>query len=311
MEPDTEPRSLRKAHGTGLTVFRLAHLSDPHLPPPPLPFRWADVASKRLLSRFAWRRKRHRHLRPVLDAITADVAARAPDHVAITGDLINFATPEEFKAARAWLEGLGDPADVTISPGNHDALAAAGAPAGFEPWRPWLGDRADDSFPRLRTRGPVAIVNLSSATPTALHLAQGTLGAGQLEQARALLSESGRQGLYRIVLVHHPVAPGAVSNRKALTDAAGLRAVLAEAGAELVLHGHAHEALLTSVPGPEGAIPALGVPSASTPTGLHDQPARWNEIEIARDGEGFQTRVVARGITRDLEVERLGAYVLH
>lgn len=293
-----------------MTAFRLAHLSDPHLPPPPLAFRWGDAASKRLLSRFAWRRKRHRHQRGVLDAITADVRARSPDHVAITGDLINFATPEEFAAARAWLESFGDPAGVTVSPGNHDALAAAGAPAGFAPWRPWLGDGADGDFPQLRVRGPVAIVSLSSAVPTALHLAQGTLGAAQLERASGLLRETGARGLYRVLLVHHPVAPGAVSGRKALTDAAALRAVLAEAGAELVLHGHAHEALLTSTPGPQGPIPALGVPSASTPAGLHDQAARWNEIQIARDGGAFHTRVTARGITAGLTVEDLGSYVL-
>lgn len=293
-----------------MTAYRLAHLSDPHLPPPPLPFRWADLTSKRLLSRFAWRRKRHRHQRAVLDAITADVAARAPDHVAITGDLINFATPEEFGAARAWLETIATPGAVTVSPGNHDALAPAGAPAGFAPWEPWLGDGPGEAFPHLRVRGPLALVNLSSGVPTALHLAQGTLGAAQIERAAHLLREAGGRDLYRVLLVHHPVAPGVVSDRKALTDAAALRDVLAQVGAELVLHGHAHEALLTSVPGPTGPIPALGVPSASTPAGLHDQAARWNEIEITRDGKDFRTRVSARGVAADLSIQELGAYVL-
>ena len=90
-----------------MTVFRLAHISDPHLPPPDLPFRWRDSMSKRALSQFAWRRKRHRHDRRVLDALTADIAGARVDHVVVTGDLINFATPEEFAQAKAWLEGLG------------------------------------------------------------------------------------------------------------------------------------------------------------------------------------------------------------
>lgn len=293
-----------------MTAFRLAHLSDPHLPPPPLPFRWGDVASKRLLSRFAWRRKHRRHARPVLDAIVADIQAREVDHVAVTGDLINFATPEEFAAARIWLEGLGDPSAVTVSPGNHDALAAAGAPEGFAPWAPWLGD-GEPEFPHLRVRGPVAILNLSSAVPTPLHLAQGALGAAQIERATALLRQAAGRGLYRIVLVHHPLVPGVVSGRKRLTDHAALQAALAEVGAELVLHGHAHEAHLTSTPGPAGAIPVMGVPSASTPVGLaHDQPARWNEIEIVREGAGFRTGVTARGVTASLTVETLGRYAL-
>jgi len=310
VEPDTERRPLRKAYGPGLTAFRLAHLSDPHLPPPDLPLRIEDLASKRLLSRFAWQRKRRWHARAVLDAIVADISAREPDHVAITGDLINFATPEEFAAARAWLEGLGDPADVTVSPGNHDALSARGAPDGFSPWRPWLGDQAENGFPHLRFRGQVAILNLSSAVPTALHLAQGTLGAAQIERARALLREAGERGFYRVALVHHPVAPDAVSPRKSLTDAPNLRAALADAGAELVLHGHAHEALLTSIAGPKGPIPVMSVPSASTPAGQHDQAARWNEIEVVRERGVWRTRVTARGVTPNLQIETLGSYEL-
>lgn len=293
-----------------MTAFRLAHLSDLQLPPPPLPFRWRDMASKRLLSRFAWRRKQHRHVQAVLDAIAADVAAHSPDHVAITGDVINFATPEEFAAAAVWLERLGDPAQVTISPGNHDALSAAGAPAAFGPWRPWLGDDLDPDFPHLRVRGPVALVNLSSALPTALHLAQGTLGAAQIARARAVLKETGDAGLYRVVLIHHPVARGVVADRKELTDAPALRAMLAEVGAELILHGHAHEALMTGTRGPARTIPILAVPAASTPAGGHGQPARWNEIAIERDGASFRTTVTARGVTTDLSVERLGRFVL-
>ncbi|PZQ61028.1 MAG: metallophosphoesterase [Phenylobacterium zucineum] len=293
-----------------MTAFRLAHLSDLQLPPPPLPFRWSDMASKRLLSRFAWRRKRRRHIQDVLDAIAADVRALAPDHVAITGDVINFSTPEEFEAARAWLSGLGDPDHVTVSPGNHDALSARGAPRDFAPWRPWLSDGDGGAFPYLRVRGPVALVNLSSAVPTALHLAQGSLGAGQVEAARALLKTTGEQGLYRVVLVHHPVASDVVAGRKELVDADALRAVLAEAGAELVLHGHAHEALLTTVRGPAGAIPVMGVPAASTPAGGKGQPARWNEIAITRDGGGFRTHVTARGVTTALTVEPIGRFTL-
>lgn len=292
-----------------MTAFRLAHLSDLQLPPPPLPFRWRDVASKRLLSRFAWRRKQHRHDQAVLDAITADIVVRRPDHVAITGDIINFSTPEEFASARTWLANLGDPKGVTVSPGNHDALSARGAPEAFGPWRPWLDDEGQD-FPYLRVRGPVALVNLSSAVPTALHLAQGRLGASQIAAAGALLRETGERGLYRVVLLHHPVAANVVTGRKALVDADALRAVLAEAGAELVLHGHAHEAHLTTVAGPKAPIPVLAVPAASTPAGGRGQPARWNEIEIARDGPGFRTRVTARGITPDLTVEALGRFAL-
>ena len=126
-----------------------------------------------------------------------------------------------------------------------------------------------------------------------------------------MLRSTGEQGLFRIVLAHHPVASGVVSNRKALTDRAALAAVLRRAGAELVLHGHAHEAVLNSVPGPLGAIPVLGVPSASTPAGLAgEQAARWNEIAVSLDPKGFRVQVTAHGVTRDLSVIKLGEYAL-
>ena len=276
-----------------------------------MPFRWGDVVSKRLLSRLAWRRKRSRHVKAVVDAITADILSRRADHLAITGDLTNFSTPEEFVAARAWLSGLGDPAQITVSPGNHDALVSHDASPDFHAMRSWLGDSAGTGFPFLRVRGPVAIVNLSSAGPTQVHLAQGTLGTDQVDRAEAMLRETGEAGLYRVVLLHHPLADGVVASRKALTDAGAMRAALHRAGAELVLHGHAHEALLSVVPGPHIDIPVMGVPSASTPALLpHDQAARWNDLEILRNGRVFQTRVTAREITADLGVVTTGQFIL-
>ena len=270
-----------------------------------------DIFSKRLLSRFAWRRKRHRHSPQVLDAIAADVRAAAPDHVAVTGDLTNFATPEEFAAAALWLKSLGEPAAVTVSPGNHDALTARRTPERFAPWRPWLGDAADADFPFVRIRGPVALINACSAVPTALHLAQGALGADQLARLGEVLAATRAQGLFRVLLVHHPVSAGVVSGRKALVDAEALRAILREHGAELVLHGHAHEALLSRLAGPGGtAIPVMGVPSASTPAGGHDPAARWNLVELTRTAAGFQVRVEARGVTEGARVEPLGGYTI-
>ena len=294
-----------------MTAFRLAHISDPHLPPPEEAFRWGDLVSKRLLSRSAWRRKHTRHSKAVLDAITTDIRGSAVDHLAITGDLTNFSTPGEYAAARDWLASLGDPTRVTVSPGNHDALVADGGTLGSSPWREWLGDASRDAFPYVRLQGPMALLNLSSAQPTNLHLAQGTLGSSQIARAEGLLHDLGQQGFYRVVLLHHPPLEGVVSRRKALTDADRFQAALKRTGAELILHGHVHEALLGAVPGPTRDIPVMGVPAASTPFGRrHDQAARWNDIEISRDGKVFRTRVTSREITSDLGVVTTGQFVL-
>jgi len=294
-----------------LSIFRLAHLSDPHLPPPPGAFGWRDLASKRLLSRIAWRRKHKIHRPEVLEALVADLKAHAPDHVAITGDLTNFASEIEITAARRWLEGLGPAETITVSPGNHDALVGETDQTRFAPWTAWLGDDEDAAFPQVRLRGPVAIINLCSALPTALHLATGRLGEQQLERLDALLAAPDLADRFKVVLLHHPPTAGAVAGRKELDDQTQLRAVLARRGADLVLHGHAHQSLIATVPGPGGrTIPVLGVPSASAWIGGHS-PARWHALEIEpRDG-GHSLRVIARGLDPQTGgIRELGRYSL-
>lgn len=297
-----------------MSIFRLAHLSDPHLPPPRGAFGWRDLLSKRLLSRIAWRRKHREHRPEVLAAIVADVKAQRPDHIAITGDLTNYASPAEYQAARLWLEALGPAGEITVSPGNHDALVVgAGGAESFAAWTPWLGDDGAVRFPQVRVRDGVAIFNLCSAVPTAPHLATGRLGEAQLERLDALLGDPAYRDAFRVLLIHHPPVSGAVSKRKSLEDQDALRALLARRGADLILHGHAHEAMVATVPGPgEAMIPVLGVPSASAMGQRGHPAARWHGVEIARQADGrIEVRVVARGLDpRTGETAELGRYVL-
>jgi 3',5'-cyclic AMP phosphodiesterase CpdA len=268
-------------------------------------YGWRDLFSKRTLSRIAWRRKHREHDPAVLSALIADVHAQAPDHIAITGDLTNFASPVEVEAARAWLAFVGAPRDVTVSPGNHDALVGVADHARFAPWAPWLGDSGEAAFPQARVRGGGVVINLCSAAPTALYSAGGTLGPAQLERLDALLGE--HAGAFRVVMLHHPPVAGAVVWRKQLADQAAFRAVLARRGAELVLHGHAHRSLVDTIAGPDGAaIPVLGVPSASARGERRHPAARWHLIEIGADRS---VRVIARGLEDGVMTE-LGRYSL-
>ena len=270
--------------------------------------RMDEVRLKRLVSGLAWRRKVHHHRPEVLATLMADIAGAGPDHIAVTGDLTNFSTEAEYDAAANWLTALGPAADVTVSPGNHDALIGSADPARFAPWRAWLGDQGD-SFPFVRHRGPVAILNLCSAIPTPVRLATGRLGATQIARLEAELTAARQAGLCRIVLIHHPVVDGVVADRKALTDRSALQAMLARTGAELILHGHAHRSTVSSVAGPDGPIPALGVPSASMSPG-QGEAARWHEIAITPCETGFDIDIAARGIQADGTMNSLGGYQL-
>ena len=117
-----------------MAAFTLAHLSDPHLPPLPRP-RLRDLAGKRALGYLNWTRNRHKfHRRDVLDALVSDMQAQAPDHIAVTGDLVNLALEAEFAPALAWLESVGTPDRVTVVPGNHDAYVRATRHRFAEAW---------------------------------------------------------------------------------------------------------------------------------------------------------------------------------
>src|SRR6202166_3867008 len=136
-----------------MAAFTLAHLSDPHLPPLPAA-RLRDLAGKRGLGYLNWTRNRHKvHKRDVLDALVADMQAQRPDHIAVTGDLVNLALEAEFAPARAWLDSVGASDRVTVIPGNHDAYVRATQYRFAETFGNYLrGDDAPDSdaaFPFL------------------------------------------------------------------------------------------------------------------------------------------------------------------
>ena len=152
-----------------MAAFTLAHLSDPHLPPlPAAGFR--DLAGKRALGYLNWARNRHKyHRREVLDALVADMRAQRPDHIAVTGDLVNLALEAEFSPAQVWLESVGAPQRVTVIPGNHDAYVRATRHRFVGTFGDYLrGDAAVDgvAFPFVRRRGPLALIGLSSAEPS-------------------------------------------------------------------------------------------------------------------------------------------------
>jgi 3',5'-cyclic AMP phosphodiesterase CpdA len=283
-------------------MFVLAHLSDPHLSPLPQP-RPSELIGKRATGYLNWRRKRHLiHRSDVLARILADVRAQAPDHIVVTGDLVNIALAGEFPPARAWLDALGSPRDVTLVPGNHDAYVRAMAQASQQYWGEYMcGDRPSGAsgFPFVRRRGPLTLIGLSSAIPTAPFMATGALGAEQLDRLGSLLDRAREEGYFRVVLVHHPPLSKPSRRFKRLLDGAAFRAVLAHHGAELVLHGHDHEHALVWLPGDARRIPAVGVPSASeAPPGRH-HAAGYNLYRVDDNAGRWRCLMVSRGLTAD------------
>ncbi len=308
MQPrDGFPSSIKDSLVAGqMTIFRLAHLSDVHLAPLPTP-AFAELIGKRGLGLLNWLRKRRAIHRPeIVAAIAADLKSQTPDHIAVTGDLVNLSLSNEFEPARAWLERLGPSGDVTVVPGNHDAYVRAAATSAQDAWDAYMRGDGGESFPFVRRRGALALVGLTTSLPTLPLAATGRLGGSQLSKLGDTLDALGREGLFRVVLIHHP--PARANRFRRLTDAAAFREVLRKHGAELVLHGHNHEASLVWLGGPRHLIPCICVPSASAAPGHHDDLAGYNLYEIDGEPGAWRCTAISRGINADgivAEVNRI------
>ena len=284
-------------------VFTLAHLSDPHLPMPSA--RALDLIGKRATGYINWWRRRVRlHVPQALAGIVADIKQSKPDHIALTGDLVNISLPTEFTHAAEWLQALGGPKDVTLIPGNHDVYVATAWPESLGLWGAYMAsDGAPpaagfDVFPTLRRRGSVGLVGLSSGVPKPPFFATGTLGEAQIARAERLLGDLKREGLCRVVLIHHP--PLTTEGRfKRLTDAAAFQAMIRRVGCELVLHGHNHRSEVARIAGPDGPVPVIGVASASAAPDSKYGRARYHLIHIERENDGWRMVIDVRALRAD------------
>lgn len=284
-------------------MFKLAHFSDPHIGPLPVA-RIRELAGKRALGWINWQRgRRDVHRMDVLERLLEDMHAQEPDHIALTGDVINLALPGEYPQARAFLERVADPERMSFVPGNHDAYTRGGAVhlrTEFDAWMrgdDMVGHVLDEAtrFPYVRKRGRIALIGLSTAVPTAPFMATGALGLIQVARLNDLLEHLGHEGYCRVVMLHHPVRRQDAGPTAMLVDSHRLMTVLQRHGAELVLHGHIHNGRIHHVRGPGADIPVVCTPSASAAPERARWPASYNLFTITQDGHGWQIRLEVRG----------------
>ncbi len=299
--------------------MRLAHLSDLHLPH--VRGFWPRYWNiKRGLGFLNWQLKRRViHKLDAVAAILADIHAARPDHIAVTGDLVNLGLPAEYANASDWLGGLGPSDTVSLVPGNHDIYVDPEGARGTALWRDHMRSDAfgdglmassaittnttdhdgaapwyETAFPYVRRIGPVAMIGLNSSHPTTIGYAGGTIGPGQRERLATILDATARLGVARVVLIHHPPVRGLAASRRALSDVAEVQDLIVSHGAEVVLHGHNHEISEEQI----GAAHVFGIGSASAEYPHKGEPrASWQLISIrSRPDGGFHVTREVRGL---------------
>ena len=283
-------------------MFTLAHVSDPHLGPLPK-VRLRELASKRAFGYVNWRGNRTRTFEErYLIALIDDLHKAKPDHTAVTGDLVNLGLEAEYDTALAWLHALGEPEDVTVVPGNHDAYVARAIAHYSTKWLPFACDdhpQKNMAFPFVRRRGPLAIIGMSTAVPTAPLMATGRVEEDQAMKLGEALDATGREGLCRVVLIHHPPTKSSTSWGRRLVGARHVRAAIEHFGAELVLHGHNHKTSVSEIDGLDSAVPVVGAAALSImPHGRHKGGA-YNLFRIKGNRRPFRIEMTVRGFATD------------
>ena len=289
-------------------MITLAHISDIHLSPMH-EVGWRDLLGKRLTGYLNWKLRRHDELNSEsLASLVTHLQAQNADFTAVTGDLVNLALGEEVDRAGRWLQALGATDRIAVCPGNHDAYVAGALESAQEVWGDYMrGETLDDAaFPFVRRIGELAVISCSSAVPTRPFLAIGRFDERQADRLGRILKIMGEAGHFRAVLIHHPPNAELQHPSFGLKGHKRFRQVIAEHGAELILHGHTHRSSIHSIPGKGHEVPVVGVAAASAAQGgtLND-PARYNLFRIERAGDGSWSCTM-----REYGYQRLGADIV-
>jgi 3',5'-cyclic AMP phosphodiesterase CpdA len=179
------------------------------------------------------------HEEPRIEPGLAELIERVdPEVIIASGDLTHRGRPEEHDRAADFLESLGRP--ILAVPGNHDIpyTPLARFTRTWEQFeRRWQTTEPTYSSERLH------IVGLNSVRPW-LHQG-GRINPVRLEDAARRLAEAAPGALRVVVLHHHLLGAPWRTRKRTVRDRSRVLAGLVDAGAELILGGHIHQAAIS------------------------------------------------------------------
>jgi 3',5'-cyclic AMP phosphodiesterase CpdA len=166
------------------------------------------------------------------------VGALEPELLIVSGDLAHRGKPAQLAQARSFLQGLGPP--ILVVPGNHDIPGPG--PRRF--LRPFAAFEQvwESTEPVFRTE-KIFAVGVNSVRPWRHQ--SGGVRRSQLERTAALMAEAEPEALRVVVLHHHLIGAPWRSRKKPVAHRNRVLAALVDAGAELILAGHIHQAAVS------------------------------------------------------------------
>jgi len=161
-----------------------------------------------------------------------------PALIVASGDLAHRGRRREHERAAAFLRGLGRP--LLVIPGNHDIPYSF--PARFT--RPWAEfERQWETVEPVFRADDLVVVGLNSVRPWRHQ--SGGIRSGQIARVKELLADAPEGTLRVVALHHHLIGAPWRSRKKPVARRSEVLAGLVDAGAELILAGHIHQAAVS------------------------------------------------------------------
>ena len=228
----------------------------------------------------------------LVEAVERRVDDAKPDLVVISGDFTQRARTEQFEEACRFLERLKQAGHEVLGvPGNHDVPL-------YDVLRRFLSPLTryrryiDETLCPLQEIPGATVLGINTAR--SLTFKDGRISHEQMDFIRETFERTDPKAL-RILVTHHPLFALPVGETGELQRAAG-RSELAldsigEAGVDLLLAGHNHQASIHSARDlVTRAGPALVIQAGTaTSTRLRDQDQSFNRIDI--DGHSVTVTV--------------------
>lgn len=161
-----------------------------------------------------------------------------PELIVVTGDLTHRGRRREHERAAAFLRGLGRP--LLVIPGNHDIPYTF--PTRFT--RPWAEfERQWGTVEPVFRSDELMVVGLNSVRPWRHQ--SGRIRSAQIARTAELLAEAPEGALRVVALHHHLIGAPWRSRKRPVAHRSKVLAGFVDAGAELILAGHIHQAAVS------------------------------------------------------------------
>ena len=238
-----------------------------------------------------------------VEAVEELLPALAPAAIIVSGDFAQRARAGEFQRGRAFLRSLAGLAPVFAVAGNHDVQwwrEPFGLPllgrARLAKYRRYVGG----DLPAVVSVDGAVICGAASAHGLALGsmtwnprdlTVKGHLPKAELDRAAEAFGRAG--GALKVLVVHHNVLKGHISDRWGLArPEAALRAIVAT-GADVVCCGHDHEEGIGTIER-DGRRVVVSTAGTLSTRGRHHRPPSFNLLRLAPNGLRVEIHAIDR-----------------